>query len=80
MTTDGANAAASICPAGADGNWVLPLSGTANNNVSGSFYNLLSKYGAETGATGASTIVQLPLAYVRSGYISLDDGKCTILA
>ena len=66
---------ASICPSGTGGNWVLPLSGTANNNVSGSFYNLLNQYNATSGTTGATTIVQLPLAFVRSGYVSLGYGQ-----
>ncbi len=66
---------ASICPSGNGGNWVLPLSGTANNNVSGSFYNLLNQYNATSGTTGATTIVQLPLAFVRSGYVSLYNGQ-----
>ena len=65
---------ASICPSGTGGNWVLPLSGTANNNVSGSFYNLLNQYNATSGTTGATTIVQLPLAFVRSGRVYLDGG------
>ena len=66
---------ASICPSGNGGNWVLPLSGTANNNVSGSFYNLLNQYNATSGTTGTTTIVQLPLAFVRSGYVNVNDGK-----
>ena len=66
---------ASICPSGTGGNWVLPLSGTANNNVSGSFYNLLNQYNATSGTTGATTIVQLPLAFVRSGVVWPDDGR-----
>ena len=66
---------ASICPSGTGGNWVLPLSGTMNNNVSGSFYNLLIKYNAASGAEGASNIISLPLAFVRSGYVNLNDGK-----
>ena len=74
VTTDGANAAASICPSGTGGNWVLPLSGTMNNNVSGSFYNLLIKYNAASGAEGASNIISLPLAFVRSGYVNLNAG------
>ena len=65
---------ASICPSGTGGNWVLPLSGTMNNNVSGSFYNLLIKYNAASGAEGASNIISLPLAFVRSGGIYLNDG------
>ena len=66
---------ASICPSGTGGNWVLPLSGTANNNVSGSFYNLLNQYNATSGTSGATTIVQLPLAFVRSGYVILGHGQ-----
>ena len=66
---------ASICPSGTGGNWVLPLSGTMNNNVSGSFYNLLIKYNAASGAEGASNIISLPLAFVRSGGVNLNDGK-----
>ena len=66
---------ASICPSGTGGNWVLPLSGTMNNNVSGSFYNLLIKYNAASGAEGASNIVSLPLAFVRSGYVNLLNGQ-----
>ena len=65
---------ASICPSGTGGNWVLPLSGTANNNVSGSFYNLLNQYNATSGTSGATTIVQLPLAFVRSGVIYPSNG------
>ena len=66
---------ASICPSGTGGNWVLPLSGTMNNNVSGSFYNLLIKYNAASGAEGASNIISLPLAFVRSGDVHLNGGK-----
>ena len=40
-TTAGAEAPDSICPKGFE----LPLSHTNNNNVSGSFYNLLNQYG-----------------------------------
>ncbi len=69
---------ASICPSGTGGNWVLPLSGTANNNVSGSFYNLLNQYNATSGTTGATTIVQLPLAFVRSGNVDINDGRLYI--
>ena len=65
---------ASICPSGTGGNWVLPLSGTMNNNVSGSFYNLLIKYNAASGAEGASNIISLPLAFVRSGYVWTPSG------
>ena len=65
---------ASICPSGTGGNWVLPLSGTMNNNVSGSFYNLLIKYNAASGAEGTSNIISPPLAFVRSGYVSLNAG------
>ena len=54
---------------------ILPLSGTANNNVSGSFYNLLNQYNATSGTTGATNIVQLPLAFVRSDAVNLRDGK-----
>ena len=50
------------------------MSGTANNNVSGSFYNLLNQYNATSGTTGATTIVQLPLAFVRSGVIYPGNG------
>ena len=70
---------ASICPSGTGGNWVLPLSGTANNNVSGSFYNLLNQYNATSGTTGATTIVQLPLAFVRSGATSVYSGNANSL-
>ena len=70
---------ASICPSGNGGNWVLPLSGTANNNVSGSFYNLLNQYNATSGTSGATTIVQLPLAFVRSGYVNVNDGKVYVV-
>ena len=66
---------ASICPSGTGGNWVLPLSGTMNNNVSGSFYNLLIKYNAASGAEGASNIISLPLAFVRSGYAYTNGGN-----
>ena len=51
------------------------MSGTANNNVSGSFYNLLNQYNATSGTTGATTIVQLPLAFVRSYAVNVYDGK-----
>ena len=70
---------ASICPSGTGGNWVLPLSGTMNNNVSGSFYNLLIKYNAASGAEGASNIISLPLAFVRSGYVGLNDGRAYVV-
>ena len=54
------------------------MSGTANNNVSGSFYNLLNQYNATSGTTGATTIVQLPLAFVRSGYVYLGNGQARV--
>ena len=38
------------------------------------FYNLLSKYGAETGQSGATNIVKLPLAFVRSGWVNVESG------
>ena len=68
---------ASICPSGTGGNWVLPLSGTMNNNVSGSFYNLLIKYNAASGAEGASNIISLPLAFVRSGWVDIGGGAAS---
>ena len=70
---------ASICPSGTGGNWVLPLSGTMNNNVSGSFYNLLIKYNAASGAEGASNIISLPLAFVRSGWVGIAGGAASVV-
>ena len=63
-------AVSSICPAG----WTLPLSGESNNAKSGSFYNLLAKYGLTTsldgnGIDGLSYNISLaPLWYIRIGY------------
>lgn len=36
------------------------------------FYH--NKYGAQTGQSGATNIVKLPLAFVRSGYVHLGNG------
>ena len=48
---------------------------TTNNNVSGSFYNLLNKeLGVTSGQTAATNIVQLPLAFVRSGWVNIGNG------
>ena len=66
-TSSGSQAPDSICPKGFE----LPLSHTNNNNVSGSFYNLLNQYGF-TSSTGSGTnsITRAPLFFVRSGYVS----------
>ena len=56
------------------------MSGTANNNVSGSFYNLLNQYNATSGTSGATTIVQLPLAFVRSGWVNVNAEYATYQA
>ena len=66
-TSSGAEASGSICPKGFE----LPLSHTNNNNVSGSFYNLLNQYGF-TSSTGSGTnsITRAPLFFVRSGYVN----------
>ena len=37
------------------------------------FYH--NKYGAETGQSGATNIVKLPLAFVRGGALNVSDGK-----
>lgn len=37
------------------------------------FYH--NKYGAETGQSGATNIVKLPLAFVRGGYVGLSYGQ-----
>ena len=65
-TSSGSQAPDSICPKG----FKLPLSHTNNNNVSGSFYNLLNQYGF-TSSTGSGTnsITRAPLFFVRSGYV-----------
>ena len=65
-TSSGSQAPDSICPKGFE----LPLSHTDNNNVSGSFYNLLNQYGF-TSSTGSGTnsITRAPLFFVRSGYV-----------
>ena len=65
-TSSGSQAPDSICPKGFE----LPLSHTNNNNVSGSFYNLLNQYGF-TSSTGSGTnsITRAPLFFVRSGYV-----------
>ena len=66
-TSSGSQAPDSICPKGFE----LPLSHTNNNNVSGSFYNLLNQYGF-TSSTGSGTnsITRAPLFFVRSGYVN----------
>ena len=68
-TSEGSQAPDSICPKGFE----LPLSHTNNNNVSGSFYNLLNQYGF-TSSTGSGTnsITRDPLFFVRSGYVGPD--------
>ena len=69
-TSSGSQAPDSICPKGFE----LPLSHTNNNNVSGSFYNLLNQYGF-TSSTGSGTnsITRAPLFFVRSGYVDTAD-------
>ncbi len=66
-TTNGAQASSSICPAG----WSLPLSKTTNNSTSGSFYNLLSKYGLQSSLTAGNYDIRLaPLYFVYGGYVT----------
>lgn len=61
-TTNGAEYAGSICPKG----WKLPLGGTANQNVSGSLYNLvINAHGATV-----ETAVNAPLYFVGADYVS----------
>ena len=66
-TSSGSQAPDSICPKGFE----LPLSHTNNNNVSGSFYNLLNQYGF-TSSTGSGTnsITRAPLFFVGSGFVT----------
>lgn len=67
----------SICP----NNWKLPLSTTANNEVSGSFYNLLDEYGLVSSSPSTITtpagyptptfnIYAMPLYYLMPGYVA----------
>lgn len=72
MSGDGNDATASICPDGVDGGWVLPLSKSSNDSASGSFKYLLNQYGATS-----TSVVQLPLAFVRSGMIEISWGQAS---
>ena len=57
----------SICPAG----WHLPLSSSAYDTTSGSFYNLFSQYGLTSSVTnGNNNISTASLYFVRSGYVA----------
>jgi hypothetical protein len=61
VTNDGGAATDSICPKG----WKLPLSGTKNDTVSGSFQYLLNKYKATT----VNAVTSMPLSFTRSGSV-----------
>ena len=67
----------SICPRG----WQLPTAGSQADGKSGSFQNLLSKYGVASSVSGtgvdgvAYNIAAGPLYFVRSGSLSPADGK-----
>ncbi len=66
-TTAGEQSTQSICPKG----WRLPLSKNSNNAISGSFYNLLSKYGLQNSLTVNSYDIRLaPLYFVYGGYVN----------
>ncbi len=68
-TTAGEQSTQSICPKG----WRLPLSKDSNNAISGSFYNLLSKYGLTSNASNTTTgfdIYSAPLYFVYGGFVN----------
>ena len=68
-TSSGSQAPDSICPKGFE----LPLSHTNNNNVSGSFYNLLNQYGfTDSTGSGINSITRAPLFFARSGFVYPD--------
>ena len=72
-TITNADAKNSICPKG----WQLPTAGSQADGKSGSFQNLLSKYGVASSVSGtgvdgvAYNIAAGPLYFVRSGYVYL---------
>ncbi len=78
VTAQYAIASGDICPKG----WQLPLSGVKYNNQSGSFYNLLEKYGLTNYYVGTANnpyplydegntiLTTSPLYYVRAGIIT----------
>ena len=67
-TITNADAADSICPKG----WMLPTAGSQADGKSGSFQNMLSKYGlASSVAAGQYNIAAAPLYFVRSGHVNL---------
>ena len=66
VTTQGDKATDSICPKGFE----LPTSYSTYNFTSGSFYNLLNRYGLTSSPTsGNNNIVKAPLFFVRSGIV-----------
>ncbi len=71
-TITNADAADSICPKG----WMLPTAGSQADGKSGSFQNMLSKYGLASSVTGSAdgvnyNIAAAPLYFVRSGRLNL---------
>ncbi len=55
---------------------MLPTAGSQADGKSGSFQNMLSKYGlASSVAAGQYNIAAAPLYFVRSGYLNPNDGK-----
>lgn len=66
VTSDGQDAADSICPKG----WKLPSS-----SGDSSFYNLLGTYGTDTDRASANKIANFPLNFLRTGYYSHIDGS-----
>lgn len=76
-TVSGVVASGSICPKG----WKLPLSSTAYNNVSGSFYYLLNKYGVAGVLENADTgynVAREPLYFIRSGSVTVSNSQGTL--
>ncbi len=60
---DGDIAPSSICPKG----WKLPLSGSSNSTVSGSFKYLVDAYSIGNNVAGSTTIKAAPLYFVYGG-------------
>lgn len=72
ITASGQSATRSVCPK----NWRLPTSGSKYNNVSGSFYYLFDKYGANTGTIKEQLdiITSEPLNFKYGGYVDVVSG------
>ncbi len=66
VSNDGDIAPSSVCPKG----WKLPLGGSSNNTISGSFKYLADAYSIGANATGSISIRSAPLYFVFGGYVS----------